>query len=125
MSSEISPSAISSLPQTQFPSSVSTNAHQKYSLISKRAHRVEFALNLAQQRENFRWSFGYTSLLTLATLGVGIFRGSIPFGMAVFCSTCWTGTIYLYDLSYGNMIHRVNKEAHKILVNQMEFEEEN
>mmetsp|Transcript_1397 Transcript_1397/g.4798 ORF Transcript_1397/g.4798 Transcript_1397/m.4798 type:complete len:116 (-) Transcript_1397:1906-2253(-) len=106
----------------QFPNP--SPSYEKYSLLNHRAHKVQFALNLAQQRENFRWSFGYTSLLTVATLGVGVIRGKIPMGMTIFCSTCWCGTAYLYDLGYGSMIHRVNKQAHRILTKDMEFDEE-
>lgn len=107
---------------TQFPDSQSS--YEKFALLNKRAQKVDFALHLAQTRENFRWSFGYSTLATLSTLGVGISRGSIPFGMSVFCATTWCGTMYLYDMGYRSMVHRVNKEAHRILTTEMEYDEE-
>ena len=85
---------------------------------------MQFALNMAQQRENFKWSFTYSSLFTIATFGLGAVRGKVPMGMVAFASTSWCATLYLYQLGYGSMIHRVNKEAHKILSKDMEFEEE-
>jgi hypothetical protein len=84
----------------------------------RRPAELTLAMNLAKSRERFRWAAGYSTLLTMGTMGYWATKLKFPAPMLLPLSAMITYTMYEYDLGYGTRLNRLGMEAHSILKNE-------
>ena len=84
----------------------------------RRPAELALAMNIAKSRENFRWGAGYSTVLTLGTMGYWAAKLKFPFAMLLPMSIAYTYTLHEYDLGYGTKLNRLGMEAHNIIKNE-------
>ena len=84
----------------------------------RRPAELAVAMNIAKSRENFRWLAGYSTLVTLGTMGYWAMKSKFPLAMLLPLSAVYTYTLNEYDIGYGTKINRLGMEAHQILKNE-------